>query len=195
MNGQNFITSANGNSLTYTITSTGVYYIRVDLGTSSIRKFVPFKIVIKVNGVQKLSQDDYISKRTNALSFSKFTTNNACQAKLTYTGPAFTKIEIYSPDQLNTGTTSLYSTSASVYSFAVTMPGTWGVAVYTSMGSTTTLSPYTIVFTTSCPNQCINTNLPTNLCSVCGNYIYQNGEQCDNGNKTGCINCIIDEGY
>ena len=29
----------------------------------------------------------------------------------------------------------------------------------------------------------------------CGNAIKTSNEQCDNGNKTGCINCMVDLGY
>ena len=33
------------------------------------------------------------------------------------------------------------------------------------------------------------------MCYLCGNSIYEFGEECDNGNKSGCINCTIDRGY
>ena len=111
MNGQGYLSKSTKNAdLSFKVTSTGVYYIRVKISTSTtIRKFVSFKIVAKVNGVQKvnyvqmLSKDDYISKRTNAVSFTKFTTTKTCQANLNYNGPAFTKIEIYTPDQIING--------------------------------------------------------------------------------------------
>ena len=30
---------------------------------------------------------------------------------------------------------------------------------------------------------------------LCGNFILETGEECDNGNNTGCIDCTIDDGY
>ena len=45
------------------------------------------------------------------------------------------------------------------------------------------------------PYKCKSALLSSSVCFNCGNSIYELGEECDNGNETGCINCTIDRGY
>lgn len=39
-----------------------------------------------------------------------------------------------------------------------------------------------------------NTQKPS-YCYICGNFIQEGDEQCENGNITGCFNCKLDRGY
>lgn len=74
--------------------------------------------------------------------------------------------------------------------YIVIWPGTMTAATGVAV-------PFTITLYTFCDNFCMNPNSPTPApaCKTCGNGILEDGEQCDNGNRTGCINCFIGQGY
>ena len=50
---------------------------------------------------------------------------------------------------------------------------------------------------TFCDNYCVNPAIPDfkPVCSLCGNGILEDVEECDNGNKPGCKNCLVVPGY
>lgn len=57
--------------------------------------------------------------------------------------------------------------------------------------------PYTITVTTFCDSLCAvqGSQAPTCKTVYCGDSILDQGEECDNGNKPGCQNCFIANGY
>ena len=56
---------------------------------------------------------------------------------------------------------------------------------------------FNLTFYTYCDNFCMNPADPFSRpgCTVCGDGVRDRGEQCDNGNKPGCVDCLVVPGY
>lgn len=141
----------------YTITTSGLYYIRVDLYSS-----IPtaYSFTIKVNGVtQSLSYDTVLSY-TTARTVQQVVTQNACRAQFTYTG-MICNLYLFAPGaNVVTGTAYASNTSAvnpKVMLVDLNVGGTWSFVINHGLTSgVTSLSPFTLDIKTFTESECIN---------------------------------------
>lgn len=81
--------------------------------------------------------------------------------------------------------------------FTVPGPGDYYIEIIQAQEDPDFLSPFSLIVTTFCDALCVNPNNPARPpnCGACGDGILDKGEDCDNGNKAGCSNCLITKGY
>lgn len=95
--------------MNYACPSTGLYYVRADLYSSTP---TAFSFTIKVNGVTVNTEYDTVLAYTTARTVQQFSTQNACKIQITYTGRVC-PIYLYAPGvNVVSGTTTASDTSS-----------------------------------------------------------------------------------
>lgn len=123
------------------INTTGKYYLRVDDYKGD---YVNYNLVVKVNNSTVLTDDNSAyGISSQGLAVRLFSTENACRAKLYYSGPAY-PIAIYAPGDLagNKSETYLVAAGTSWYEFNLPSSGTWAIVIRHGIQQTTTLTPF-----------------------------------------------------
>ena len=85
--------SLNPEILVYTIPSSGRYYVRADLYSSTP---TAYSMQIKINNVEIGMYYDTVLTVTTGRTVQQFSTNNACTVRITYNGPVC-PIYLFSP--------------------------------------------------------------------------------------------------
>lgn len=95
--------------MNYVCPSTGLYYVRADLYSSTP---TAFSFTIKVNGVTVNMEYDTVLAYTTARTVQQFSTQNACKIQITYTGRVC-PVYLYAPGvNVVSGTATASDTSS-----------------------------------------------------------------------------------
>lgn len=70
-------------------------------------------------------------------------------------------------------------------------PGDYHIIISVGSIGGDSLAPYTVSVTTFCDNLCVAPGMTPPPCTLCGDAILDEKEECDNGNKAGCLNCFV----
>jgi hypothetical protein len=116
-----------------------------------------YKLDVSINRVLILTDyDTALRTSSNNYSIKRFTTNNTCQMKITYSGPAYA-IDIYSPNSaLNTTAPYRLSSTSTTFIFNLTIVGTWSLVLRHSINTATSLITVGIILSTFSTNECLN---------------------------------------
>lgn len=190
---------AAGSTQDYTVTlaqgAGGRYYLKIiDTANTGIFQYrvnvYADDVLIKTGAGSVVGDSDAASQI--------LTISNTCKAKLYYTGPPG-HVAVYDKADL-TATPIFFSVDGSS-PLDLTFTDTTAKDYYILLDPVPFVpdipyQPYTVRVTTFCSTFCSSAANPVApTCYFCGDGILNDGEQCDNGNQPGCVNCITSPGY
>lgn len=131
--------------LTYTAPTTGVYYVRADLYSSTP---VAYTFTIKINSALNATYYDTVLSYTTARTVQQFTTQNACKVQITYTGRVC-NVYVFAPGvNVVSGTPFASDTSTNnpkVITVNLNVAGNWNFVINHGVTSgMSTLEPFSL---------------------------------------------------
>ena len=151
-----FSGSLNPEVLQYTISTTGLYYVRADLYSSTP---TAYSLEIKVSNNVVGTYYDTVLSYTTARTVSQFTTQNPCTIQITYSGYVC-PMYLFAPG-VNVVSGSPYASDTSssnpkTIRIDLNQAGNWNVVLHHGITSSTSMSDFTLDLITDTNNECIN---------------------------------------
>lgn len=138
----------NPETMIYTCTTAGLYYLRVDI-YSSIP--TPYSLDIQINGILKDVHYDTVFSYSSGKAVQQFYTQNACKVKITYTGK-ICPLYLFAPnDNVMSGIpydSSLTSENPQIMFVNLNSSGKWNLVVNHGITSGATLESFNVVIKT-----------------------------------------------
>ena len=172
-----------GSSFTFTATMAVVHFFRV---VDSTQNPVPYSVSVTYRGVTTPYTDLAVSYNYNKKFFYYNLQQCASPTVESADSGLFSYFNYFLPSQLPASDVDIGAASypsASNISISLGESGRYGLMVQSNYPSNT----YQIMSTATIHIKCYS--------GTCGNGIYESGEACDNGNTTGCLNCVANSAY